>query len=538
MNNNASAKSLIARIEMFIQQGDWESAKTYVEHVLDEEPENGYVYFLKMMVQRKVQTDEELIKVGRSVTADENYPYIQLFGSSDLVDRVNRIEEQIIKNHDLDRKNEIYQQAKDFIKQNTAQSVTKAVEYFRMIPGWKDADSQIPECLLKIKDLKYDDAVKLMRNGSFEDLVKAIAGFEEIKNWKDSEDQIQECKKKIEENKQSITSAAVEKINSQNITVIEDGLDEIKDLQYINNKLQLGEDTYSQYIRQGEAHVAEIKAKRKTIAKRVALGTAAGLAVIAGVLFAGSMKTKSDYEKAVALVKEKQYEEAYELFSKTGYYKDSIDQKIDIEQEVFKSQILNSGQTDLPFGQYKGNDIEWIVLEVNGDQALLVSKYVLDSAQFNSGEEEVPYEQCAIYKTVNENMYDEMFSEKEKSIILETVLDAPEEETEPKNEQETSENTEENNAEKTEDENTVKTRVFLLSADELEKYFDEADYIAMKMDGKASNYWLRTPGAVNKKGIMTTEDFMLNQEKGIRPAIWINLSEPSEVIEGSLGNQS
>lgn len=533
MNNNASAKSLIARIEMFIQEGNWENAKKYVEHVLDEEPENGYVYFLKMLVQRKVQTDEELIEVGRSVTADENYPYIQLFGSSELVDRINRIEQQIIKNHELNHKEEIYQQAKDFIKQNTAQSVAKAVEYFRMIPGWKDADSQIPECLLKIKDLKYDDAVKLMRNGSFEDLVKAIAGFEEIKNWKDSEDQIQECKKKIEDNKQGITSAAVEKINSKKITVIENGMDEIKDLQYINNKLQLGEDMYSQYIRQGEANVTEIKTKRKTIAKRAALGVVAGCAVIAGVLFAGSMKTKSDYEKAISLVKEKQYEEAYELFSKNGYYKDSIDQKLDIELEVFKSQVLNSGQTDIPFGQYRGNNIEWIVLEVNDNQALLVSKYVLDNAQFNESGEAVPYEQSTIYKTLDEEMYNEMFSKEEKAIILETVLDAPEEETKPQ--EEAVENTEETENAK-EEENVVKTKVFLLSEDEVRNYFEETDYAALTLNGKAANYWLRTPGVVNKKGEMTTEDLLLEQEKGIRPAIWVDLSTPSEVKAGNLGN--
>ena len=76
MNHNASAQSLITRVEMFIQQENWSSARTYVEQVLDEEPENGYVYFLKMLVERKAKSDGELIKAGRSVAADQNYPQI------------------------------------------------------------------------------------------------------------------------------------------------------------------------------------------------------------------------------------------------------------------------------------------------------------------------------------------------------------------------------------------------------------------------------------------------------------------------------
>ena len=518
MNNNASAKSLIARIEMFIQEGNWENAKTYVEHVLDEEPENGYAYFLKMMVQRKAKTDEELVKIGRSVTSDENYPYIQLFGSSDLVDRVNHIEQQIIINQDVERKNGIYQQAMEYIKQNTSHSVTKAVECLRMIPGWKDADSQIPECLLKIKDLKYDDAVKLMKSDEFEDLVKAIACFEEIRNWKDSEAQIQRCKIKIHEKKDFLTTKAEEKIDSRRIKRIERGIDEIKDLQYTNNMLQLGEDDFDQYIEEGETSIQRIREKRKKIAKRLAEGLACICVVICGVLFAEYLKTNSEYKNAISLAENKQYVEAYELFSQKGFFKDSIDRKLQIQQKAFITQILNTNESSIPFGQYKGNDIEWIVLEVSDDEALLVSKNVLTNMIFNQSGENVPFEQSTLFKTLNENLYNEIFSEEEKEIILETILDAPETESGEKNDAETSEKKEE-----------VKAKVFLLSSEELEQYFSsKKEYIAKNLAGKKSNYWLRTPGVVNKKGTVDTEDLLLNQRKGVRPAIWIDLSTLSE----------
>ena len=98
MNNHTSVQSLISRIESLIQEGNWDNAKKHLDYVLDQEPENGYAYFLKMLIERKAKSDKEIIDAGRSVTADANYPYIQLFGTSDLVDRVEGIERQILSN--------------------------------------------------------------------------------------------------------------------------------------------------------------------------------------------------------------------------------------------------------------------------------------------------------------------------------------------------------------------------------------------------------------------------------------------------------
>ncbi|MBP3870350.1 MAG: hypothetical protein J6E46_05185 [Faecalicoccus sp.] len=523
MNHNASAQSLITRIEMFIQQENWDSARTYVDQVLDEEPENGYVYFLKMLVERKAKSDKELVDIGRSVTADENYPYIQLFGSADLVDRVESIENQILTNAEIANKNRIYLQAKDYVKENTVESVTKAVTCFQLIPGWKDADSLIPGLLLKIKDLKYDRAMQQMNSGDFEQMVKAMDGFKDIINWKDSEAKISECKERIQTKRDTVLTNALSKIDTNKVTEIEKAIDEINDLQYIVNKLQLGYGDYSPSIQKCEDAIKTLRTKRLKIGRRIGIGVVALCVLTGGVLFGEYMKTNSEYNSALALVEAKQYGEAYEIFEKNGFFKDSIDQKREIKTKAFVSQIATLQTTDISFGQYNGHDLKWIVLDVSDTEALLISRKVIDKMPYNESGEAVSFEDSSLYKTLNWSLVDEMFSEEEQAIIVDTVLDEPKEESDSKTDEQTEQ---------------VKAKIFILSREELEKYFDDGNYRATDFEAKKSNYWLRTPGVVNKKGEIETEDLLLNQGKGIRPVIKISLTSPTESQAGNMGKQS
>lgn len=512
MNHNASAQSLITRIEMFIQQENWSSARTYVEQVLDEEPENGYVYFLKMLVERKAKSDEELIKAGRSVTADQNYPQIQLFGPTELVDRVDRIEKQILTNEDVANKNRIYLQAKDYVKENTVESVTKAIECFQSILGWKDADSMIPGLLLKLKDLKYENAYQHMISDDFEQMVKAIDEFKDIINWKDSEAKMAECKERIQTKRDTILTNALKKIDTKKVTKIEKGIDEINDLQYIVNKLHLENGDYSSDIQKCRDAIQTIQAKRMNIGKRVAAGAAALCVAAGGLLFGEYMKTNSEYNSAIALVEAKQYGEAYEIFSNKGFFKDSIAQKASIQNEAFRSQIKSLQTTNIPFGQYEGNDLEWIVLEVSDDKALLISKNVIDYAPFDENSEDVSFEKSTVYKTLNEGLYNAIFTDDQKDIILDTVIET-----------ETEENKDTAEQDKQDEKEEVTAKLFLLSDEEIENYFKDGDYKAKNLDGKASNYWLRTMNAVTKDGEIDSENPLAKQNKGIRPAIWIDL---------------
>ena len=174
------------------------------------------------------------------------------------------------------------------------------------------------------------------------------------------------------------------------------------------------------------------------------------------------------------------------------------------------------------FGRYEqdGNDkngkekIEWIVLDRDGDNALLISKYALDcmEKQENDKFKDYEWEGWRVRQWLNGAFYDAAFSADEKEYINTTVTDA-EKETEDK--------------------------VFVLSVEEAKKYYKDRDdrtcepteYAEKQGVYTASNgscwWWLRSPGDYNRvcwEGSIHSGDFTKDYvDFGIRPVIRVKL---------------
>ena len=86
-------------------------------------------------------------------------------------------------------------------------------------------------------------------------------------------------------------------------------------------------------------------------------------------------------------------------------------------------QNIPIGETFV-FGKYEQDndpsskeDIEWVVLNKAEGQAMLISKYGLDVQPYNTVEEDVTWESCSLRKWLNNEFYNEAFSEEEKAMI-------------------------------------------------------------------------------------------------------------------------
>ena len=154
------------------------------------------------------------------------------------------------------------------------------------------------------------------------------------------------------------------------------------------------------------------------------------------------------------------------------------------------------------FGSYPqseaGNDetpIEWLVLDCDGETALLISRYALDCMPYNKKKEDITWETCTLRGWLNNEFFNKAFSAEEKQYILQSDVSAdknPEYSTNPGN--------------------ATKDNVFLLSVVETNKYFksDDAricaptDYAIQqgantsdnkKIEGRDTcGWWLRSPG--------------------------------------------
>lgn len=108
----------------------------------------------------------------------------------------------------------------------------------------------------------------------------------------------------------------------------------------------------------------------------------------------------------------------------------------------------------LSFGEYQGEEIEWRVLDKDGDNLLVISEYGIDAKPYNVEYEDVTWETCSLRKWLNDDFLMGAFSTDERKRIRLSHIEAernPEYDTDPGND--------------------TLDYVFLLSINEAERYF-------------------------------------------------------------------
>ena len=200
-------------------------------------------------------------------------------------------------------------------------------------------------------------------------------------------------------------------------------------------------------------------------------------------------------------------------------------------QEKDKNPEYKVGET-IEFGNYPQDKdgtekpIEWIVMKNEGNQGLLLSKYVLDAKSYNEGWEDVTWETSDIRQWLNNEFYTTAFNKAEKAKIQTSLI---------KNE--------DNSEYGTNGGNDTEDKVFLLSEKEADTLFSNDDERIAKATEyaeksgvyvnkeKAARWWLRSPGddsdgaaVVYDDGwVIRFGDYVDDGSVGVRPALHLNL---------------
>ena len=93
----------------------------------------------------------------------------------------------------------------------------------------------------------------------------------------------------------------------------------------------------------------------------------------------------------------------------------------DIVQDVNQLEFITFGQTSLSDDPSAKDDIEWIVLDKNDTEAILLSRKVLDKSVYNDGNNAVEYKNTNISKCV-EDFIKKAFSDKEMKVIKKRTI--------------------------------------------------------------------------------------------------------------------
>ena len=245
---------------------------------------------------------------------------------------------------------------------------------------------------------------------------------------------------------------------------------------------------------------------------------------------------ETKYRQAKEMIAAGKYMEAVAILNGLQGYKDvetllTTDDNLRREMETTRWRVGHY----VTFGHYEQDasiengkeDIEWLVLDVNGDMALLLSRYCLDALQFQREYIDVVWEDSIPREWLNSNFLDLAFTDDERSAILVTNVD--------------------NSSDNSFGGNNTQDMVFLLSYSEVRKYltgYDEiigipTDFALGKgahkssshyLDGLATTtWWLRSPGSDLKRPACITEDGRLSHTNelaacSIRPALWMRIN--------------
>ncbi len=254
-----------------------------------------------------------------------------------------------------------------------------------------------------------------------------------------------------------------------------------------------------------------------TVAGKITIGGLAllciGTIAAVGVIIAGKDKTEESTSATETTVT-----------SETGVTGGSSSSTDDTAASRANDVALHS---EVKFGNFGGEDIEWVVIDKNDDGYMLLSKKSLYSMAYDKDHSR-KWESSDLRRWLNNDFYDQAFSMEEKRFIKETVNENPPLGDVP-------------------GEDPTSDRVFILRSEESSKIPYEYEYakptqyaidhgIWTSSHGNTA-YWLRPAfytsyesdmpdlnvGGDDENGNPITGDFI-----GVRPVIW-HTYEPTEV---------
>ena len=473
------------------------------------------------------------------------------------------------------RKDAVYTTAKSRMNGGNTASYKQAIAIFKTIPGWRDADSQIYACQKRIEEIKAkEEAARLEALRKAEE--KRIAAAKRAKRLKkfaaiatpvlcvciafvivlctviipqqkynkamnllesgdyDSAYALLEEITKDDDIKVSKYNRAMKLLESEDYDSAYALLEEIDDNETIASskrsramKLLESGYYYSAYALLEEIGDSETIAssRRSRAMKLLDSGNYDYAYTLLSAIGDNETILASKYDRAVKYIDSGDYESAYILLKDISY-KNSKEKYAIAKAKYEQILIRNAAVGDkIIFGTYEqdndtsngAEDIEWLVLAKENNKILVISDKVLDAKQYNN-EINTTWEQCSLRKWLNDSFLNTAFSKKERALIQSTTVSA-----------------DKNPKYSTNPGNATTDKVFLLSINEVYKYFNDfhARECALTAYAKAHGaalWWLRSPGSPYRAAfVYPTGALVYNGESvkvsygGVRPALWIDL---------------
>lgn len=332
--SGADTAALLKRAYMFLEDGEWAQAKEYCERVLDADPENAEAYLGELMAEIHVRRRYSLKDAAEPFDGRDKCVKACRFGDQTLRNEVEAANEHIRKRNENARLDGLYAKAESAMeKADDEESYLAAAGKFDKVAGHKDAvvrakacRSKAEECAEAVRASAFREAEKLENEGTVSSLGKAVASFKALGSYNGADARAEGAQRKLDAAKKKAAG------------------------------------------------------KIKRLIAAVMVVVAAVMVVVVAILslpeIVTSAREKAALEATAAIA-------SSVTSAREKAAVDSLLEPISPPVEVGDTVKLGSYEQDNNTSN-GAEDIEWSVLAVVDDKALLVSKYGLDAHCFNA----------------------------------------------------------------------------------------------------------------------------------------------------------
>ena len=303
VNANTNISPLLKRAFMFLEDGDFDRADEFCEQVLNIDPECAEAYLGKLMAELNVCKQEDLADCEQSFENNNNYNRVLRFADDKLSQSLKGYILGINERNEKRRLENIYLKAFCILNSTSKPSeFEEAAQLFSDIKDYKDSEDLEKLCKEKAETARkdevkykiYNEAKELINDKDKYDMLSAIKLLKKISGWKDTDELIAHCQDKIKE---------IEAREEENRLNAERKREELR--------------------------IAEEKAAKKRRKITIIVSSLACVLIVFLFLMNIVIKPSVNYNKGIKLFETGDYDNALEVFSALGNYKDVSEKQLE-----------------------------------------------------------------------------------------------------------------------------------------------------------------------------------------------------------------
>lgn len=514
VQESGKADNLMKRVYLYLEDRDFAKASEYIDKVLDVDAEYAPAYVAQILVAKKLIQESALTTLRVPIDDDPTWKRALRFANEEQKQRymgyarkINANEaydkEQKKKKIELEEKKKQYEQALSAMHQK---DYPAALLILKKIEDYQESRKLFQECIDEYRKV-------LIEQLAVSNNAKIISAQEQLKQ---ATQQVDLMQKKLNERTNEMQEAE-------------------------NRKNEKQKQIYRLKVEISKFHGLFFEKKKQMLQNELAV-----LEKEKAEIERQQHATETELTKAQVELQEAKNALAQAQITMKAVEKPKAAQLCWSEKEIMREIAAQPGKY-ITFGHYpqtsEGKDktpIEWLILERDGLNALVVSKYGLDAQPYNISYTDVTWEKCSLRTWLNDTFYNKAFNADAQAAILTTNVDNS------KNQG--------NSEYSTNGGNNTMDKVFLLSYAEANRHFDieswndaaliEPTAYAIAQgaeiyddddddddddDVNRVDWWLRSPGysqnvaTIVDCGGASLVDFVNDTQTSVRPAMWVNL---------------